>query len=399
MTEALRVRSRNENETDKHSKQFTALPATQQPPWPDPLEASRILDRLSPEPLVESNAVGRLNRQLRAVQEGHALVLQIGDCVEDLRRSGIEEVARKIEFIEFARSVFEQRTDVDVLAVGRIAGQYTKPRSNDHEIVDGASLPIYRGPMVNSHERDATARIPSPDRIRACHEASTGAMAAIDRYNSGNPGREIWTSHEMLLVDYELRYLLRTPEGNHLGTTHWPWIGERTRDLGGAHVAIAETLTNPVSIKVGPQASPQDVIGLAERLNPQRVPGKLSFIARMGIHLTSRLHPLVAEVRRQGHPVNWICDPMHGNTVTTRRGIKTRRVEHIIAEVVGFNTVMSANGQVGAGLHLEATHENIYECTSGDIEPDSGPRYTTLLDPRLNGEQLEQVITSWHRDR
>lgn len=382
----------------KHLNEFRALRADQQPSWPNPESARKAFQETAETPLVDRASVEILDDQLAAVNGGHAVVLQLGDCVEDPAKSTPELIARKLEFLDDARMRLENRAGLAAVAVGRIAGQYTKPRSNPYDQVDGRPLPAFRGPMVNAPAPTPAARIPDPSRILHCHNASATAMAVIDQHNIRYPDRPIWSSHELLLIDYELAHLHPTREGNHLASTHWPWIGERTRHLDGAHVAIASTVTNPVSVKIGPTATPGDVVALAERLDPARVPGRLTFIVRMGAASIRKLYPIVERLRTERIPVNWVCDPMHGNTVATDRGIKTRSVERIVEELRGFLAVLRSHDEHPAGLHLEATHEDIYECGQQGRDPVPGRSYTTLLDPRLNAEQTAHVIDAWQHD-
>lgn len=209
----------------------------------------------------------------------------------------------------------------------------------------------------------------------------------------------------MLLLDYELGFLRHgdsdsgsdpgSHSGNHLATAHWPWIGARTRNLDGAHIAVAATLSNPVSVKIGPDTAPDEAAELAVTLNPRDEPGKLTFIARMGHRDTELLRPLVRSVHRRVEHVHWVSDPMHGNTVTSARGVKTRHVEHIIAELTRFQKIVVDSGRRPAGLHLEATPEDVYECTENGDEPRDPARYRTLMDPRLNPQQTARVLSHW----
>ncbi len=383
--------------TDYHAE-FRALRADQQPSWPDPKSTRKACRDAADMPLVDKATITTLQTELAAVNDRNAVVLQLGDCVEDPAQSTPALIADKLEFLDQARMRLANRAGLDTVAVGRIAGQYTKPRSRSYDQVDGRPLPAFRGPMVNEPGPTLAARTPDATRILRCHRASAAAMAVIDEHNLRNPDRTIWSSHELLLLDYELAHLQPTHAGNHLASTHWPWIGERTRQLDGAHVAVAATLTNPVSVKIGPTATPGDVAMLAEKVDPTRLPGHLTFIVRMGAESIDRLAPIVNHVRAEGHSVIWMCDPMHGNTVTTDRGLKTRPVERIIDELRGFLAVLRSHGQHPGGLHLEATHEDIYECCDHGRDPEPGHRYTSLLDPRLNAEQAAHVIDAWRDD-
>ena len=208
----------------------------------------------------------------------------------------------------------------------------------------------------------------------------------------------MWTSHEALLLDYELPMVRRQPDGGLLlGSAHWPWIGERTRQVDGAHVALLAAVDNPVACKVGPQMTPEQILALCERLDPRREPGRLTLIARMGADaVRAALPPLVRAVRAAGHPVIWLTDPMHGNTVNSPVGLKTRCVETVIREVTDFQSAVAEAGGVDGGLHLETTPDQVTECAVGESEiPGVGEKYTSLCDPRLNPSQAVAVASAW----
>ncbi|MFI9463102.1 3-deoxy-7-phosphoheptulonate synthase [Streptomyces xiamenensis] len=379
-----------------HRAGFAALPAHQQPEWPDRAALEAVLRALPQEDLVSRRAVHGLRHELGNLDAGGGLILQLGDCVEDIDTDVTSATCNKIAFLTHFRSHLRTRTGRDIVAVGRLAGQYAKPRSQEHEVIDGVMLPSYRGPIVNSPAPTRAARRPSPARVAQAHAAARSAYAAIADYHRATAYLDpIWTSHEMLLLDYELRFLRGAQEGNHLATTHWPWIGARTRHPGGAHIAVAATLSNPVSVKIGPDTSPREAAELALTLNPHDEPGRLTFIARMGHRNIEALEPVVRAVHRHREHVLWISDPMHGNTVQAATGFKTRHVEHVIAELTGFQAVVTAAGRRPAGLHLEATPEDVYECAENSREPRDAARYRSLLDPRLNPEQTARVLGAW----
>ncbi|MGK5545989.1 3-deoxy-7-phosphoheptulonate synthase [Streptomyces sp. URMC 127] len=381
-------------ETDRD--RFRELPAHQQSDWPDRGALDAVLHALPQQDLVSRASVDELKRELANLESGGGLVLQLGDCVEDIDTDVRSATCDKITFLTHFRSHLRARTGRHVIGVGRLAGQYAKPRSQDHEMVDGTSLPSFRGPIVNSPRPTLQARTPSPSRIVHAHAAAQTSYATIADYHRSTANLDpIWTSHEMLLLDYELQFLRHGPYGNHLATTHWPWVGLRTRQLDGAHIAVAATLSNPVSVKIGPDTSPEEAAELAARLNPHDEPGKLTFIARMGRQNVARLSPILRSVHRRVEHVCWISDPMHGNTVQAATGFKTRHVEDIISELEQFQTIVGEAGRHPAGLHLEATPEDVYECAENAREPGDPARYRTLLDPRLNPEQTARVLGHW----
>lgn len=392
---------------------FRELPARQQPDWPDRDALHAVLAALPPQDLVTRESVAELRRELAQLDAGGGLILQLGDCVEDIDTDITSATCAKIAFLTHFRSHLRTRTGRHTLAVGRLAGQYAKPRSQDHEIAGGLTLPSYRGPIINAPQPTRQARRPDPARIAAAHTAARTAYAAIaDHHRATAHLDPLYTSHEMLLLDYELRFLRPGADGadradradgpdgtdgagHHLATTHWPWIGARTRHLDGAHIAVAAALANPVSVKIGPDTSPEEAAALARVLNPRDEPGRLTFITRMGHRDIERLHPVVRAVHRAVEHVHWLSDPMHGNTVTASTGFKTRHVEHIIAELTRFQQILTDTGRRPAGLHLEATPEDVHECTEDGREPTDPARYRTLLDPRLNPQQTARVLAHW----
>ncbi|QPB24306.1 3-deoxy-7-phosphoheptulonate synthase [Rhizobium sp. 007] len=375
--------------------EFAHLVAHQQPDWPNRKALATKLASLSSDGLVSEHSVQALRTELAQLGKD-GLILQLGDCVEDLELDVRADTLKKLRFIDAGRTQLGARTGKSVTAIGRIAGQYAKPRSVDTEQIDGLQLPVYRGPIVNSAEPTMEARLPDVGRIERAHVALRVAHRVVADYNrtSGENGH-VWTSHEMLLLDYELRFLARGSRGRHLATTHWPWIGARTRQLGGAHVAVAARLSNPVSVKIGPDTDPTEAVALVRKLNPLDEPSKLAFVIRMGFEQIGKLRPIVRAVRREFENVLWISDPMHGNTVKARSGLKTRHLAHIISELQDFQKILQEEKLIASGLHLEATPDDVYECADDFVEPDATHRYTSLLDPRLNPEQTARVLDSW----
>lgn len=379
----------------------TALPALQQPSWEDPAEVQQFRDQLAElSPLVTKAEVLALRALLRSVAEGRRYVVQGGDCAEDPAECTYDQVFRKAALLDMLATAMWLGSRRGVVRVGRIGGQFAKPRSQSVELVNGQSLPVFRGHLVNGPEPDAERRRSDPKRLLSGYWAASTVMEALRVRPSSDAAamRRTWTSHEALLLDYELPLLRDCGDGDLiLASTHWPWIGDRTRQLDGAHVALLSAVVNPVACKVGPGMSPDELIGLCDRLDPQREPGRLCLISRMGVGaVAERLPPLVEAVRSAGHPVIWLCDPMHGNTVV-RAGVKTRYVRHLAGEVRQFRELVESGGGIAGGLHLETTPDQVHECVLGDDLGELPGRYTSRCDPRLNPEQAVAVISAWHR--
>ncbi|MCX5339645.1 3-deoxy-7-phosphoheptulonate synthase [Streptomyces atratus] len=373
--------------------------AQQQPQWGDSAEAEQVRDVLAAlPPLVETESLGRLRGLLAEVAAGQAQVVQAGDCAEDPAECTAGDVERKTGLLNVLAGVMNAITHQPVVRVGRIGGQYAKPRSAHTELVGGGEIPVYRGHMVNGPEPDPEARRPDPRRLLAGYRAASQLMANLCPTPQARIDPAVWTSHEALLLDYEIPMLRRDQEGRvALTSTHWPWIGERTRQLEGAHVALLADVVNPVACKVGPRMTVAELLGLCERLDPEKKPGRLTLIARMGADATmDLLPPLVRAVRAAGHPVIWLVDPMHGNTVTTAEGRKTRVVETIIREVTAFQAAVRTAGGIPGGIHLETTPDAVTECADVPNGTDRiGEKYTTLCDPRLNPRQAVSVVSAW----
>ncbi|MER6168151.1 3-deoxy-7-phosphoheptulonate synthase [Streptomyces violaceorubidus] len=373
-----------------------SLIAQQQPQWEDPAEVERVRDTLAGlPPLVETESLGTLRTRLAQVAAGRAQVVQAGDCAEDFAECTAGDVGRKAAHLDLLAGVMKAITKQPVIRVGRIGGQYAKPRSARTETVDGVEIPVYRGHMVNGPEPDPEARRPDPRRLLAGYRAArqvVGHLCPTPR----DPA--VWTSHEALLLDYEIPMLRADRDGRlALTSTHWPWVGERTRRLDGAHVALLADVVNPVACKVGPRVTTAELLGLCERLDPGRTPGRLTLIARMGADAASDLlPPLVRAVRAAGHPVIWLVDPLHANTVTTAEGRKTRVVETVVREVTAFQAAVRAGGGTAGGIHLETTPDAVTECAdTPDTTDRVGAAYTTLCDPRLNPRQAVSVVSAW----
>ena len=424
---------------------WRGFPARQQPEWPDPAALAAALERLHAlPPLVFAGEARALQSALGEVCEGRAFLLQAGDCVESFRDVSAPAIREKLKVLLQMSAVLTYGATLPVVKVGRIAGQFAKPRSGPTEIVGGVELPSFRGHMVHSDEPTQAARVPDPERlVQGYYQAAStlnllraftkggfadltlvhtwnrefvAASPAGQRYEilaseigralrfmeaigidlAGEPTLhevDVWTSHEGLLLDYE-EALTRTDSltGQPYDcSAHMLWIGERTRDLGGAHVEFFSGVRNPLGVKLGPTATPAEALAMAERLNPDRVPGRLTFVTRMGADRVGELlPPLLEAVRDAEAPVVWACDPMHANLVRTASGTKTRDFDAIMAELQGFFAAHREVGTWPGGVHLEFTGEDVTECLGGSeavLEEQLDHRYESLCDPRLNGRQ------------
>ncbi|WP_405854116.1 3-deoxy-7-phosphoheptulonate synthase [Streptomyces sp. NBC_01515] len=429
-----RVRVAREHRLADRLAAALARPAAQQAEWPDPARARTVLARLRTAPPVVAEAeTARLSERLAAVARGEAFLLQSGDCAETFAESTEPHLRANLGLLKRMAQVLAHAAGLPVVPLARMAGQYAKPRSQP---VDADGLPVYRGDIVNSAAPSLAARTPDPDRMLLAHGHAVRAMALARRMGApdpadpcagadvhGGPGggqfagsaeetgrapgqgtEEIYVGHEMLLLDYESASLhtagFTTGPDPLLASplAHFLWIGERTRGLDDAHLAVAELLANPVGVKIGPGTTPEQALAYVRRLDPHGTPGRLTLISRMG-HTRVRevLPPIVEKVTATGHQVVWQCDPMHGNSRTTADGRKTRRFDDIVAEISGFFEVHRALGTHPGGLHLEATGEDVTECLGGARglgEDDLAARYRTACDPRLNAEQsMELALT------
>jgi 3-deoxy-7-phosphoheptulonate synthase len=416
---------------------WRSLPAAQQPSWPDEHELRRVSRVLSAKPpLVVTNEVDQLRERLAAVARGEAFLLQGGDCAETFENSTQADIAGKVRVLLQMAVVLTYGASMPVVKLGRVAGQYAKPRSSD---IDAFGFQSYRGDMVNALEQDHELRRPDPNRILQAYStaASTlnllrayasGGLASLDRVHSWNTafarttetgsryeqlaseidravnfmracgvsdraldGVELYAGHEALILDYE-RALTRIEDGRAYDLSgHFVWVGERTRQLGGAHLDFVSRIQNPIGVKLGPTTSPDFAAELVERLDPDNTPGRLTLISRMSnARVRDALPPIIERVRATGHLVVWQCDPMHGNTEETATGVKTRHLDRIIDEVDGFFDVHQELGTHPGGLHVELTGDDVTECIGGTAEltaADLDRRYETACDPRLNIEQ------------
>jgi 3-deoxy-7-phosphoheptulonate synthase len=362
------------------------MPRAQQPAWPEARALHEVLAWLSrAEPLVSPRACDVLRSRLGAVARGEAFLLQGGDCAETFNDVTPATVGATVRTLDQMATLLEYAGGLPVVRIGRMAGQYAKPRTNQTEIFRDAEVPAYRGDAVNGLAADD--RVPDARRLRRAYEASATTLEIIrDRA----PG-EFFTSHEGLLLDYEDALTRIDPgTGRRYATSgHLLWIGERTRDVGGGHVGYFATIRNPVAVKIGPTAQPSDLLELIDRLDPERTPGRLTFISRMGAGVVQDVLPgLVSTVVESGAQVAWVCDPMHGNTFTSSDGYKTRAYDDVVNEVRGFFDVHASLGTHAGGLHLELTGEDVTECVGEGVGlSDLGRRYRSACDPRLSRSQ------------
>lgn len=397
---------------------LSAIPAGQQPVWPDSAAVRTALAELSVQPpLVSPRECDRLRDRLAMVAGGDAFLLQGGDCAETFAKATAEAVGRKVRLLGQMAEILAERIGLPVVTVGRIAGQYAKPRSCPTETRSGQTLPSYRGDAVNGLAFTSAARTPDPRRLLQAYRTAAGTLAMVRTQNEcTSPGEplllrprtsngdwgehEFFTSHEALLLPYE-EALVRTDllTGRRYGTSgHLLWIGERTRHLAGAHVRFAAEINNPIGVKLGPAVSPDEGLALVDKLDPHRQPGRLVLITRMGAKkIRDVLPPLVEKLAAERAPVTWVCDPMHGNTFTADNGYKTRLFDDVLDEVAGFFEVHRALGTHPGGLHLELAGEAVTECVGGTpaVRVESlGRRYESACDPRLNPAQVRELAVA-----
>ena len=395
-------------------------------------------------PLVFAGEARRLTSDLGKVADGKAFLLQAGDCAESFDAFSADAIRDKLKVILQMAVVLMYSSGVPVVKVGRIAGQFAKPRSAATETIDGVELPSFRGHMVNDIGFTATARVADPERLIVAYQQSAATLNLVRAFTKGGFGDlsrvhawnqefvassaegrryeevaagidralqfmaacgidtdstpqlhtvDVATSHEALILGYEEAL---TRQDSLTGdwydcSAHMLWIGERTRQLDGAHVHFLSGVRNPLGCKVGPSVTPTDVLALCEALNPDRIPGRLTLISRMGAEaIGEALPPLLRAVRDAGHPVAWACDPMHGNTFTAPSGRKTRHFDAVLAEIAGFFAAHRACGTWPGGVHIELTGDDVTECLGGAeeiLDEDLGTGYETMCDPRLNARQ------------
>ncbi len=420
-------------------------PIAQSPTWPDVAHLERVEAELATKPpLVFAGEARRLLDHLAMVADGKAFLLQAGDCAESFEDGSADAIRDKLKVVLQMAVALTYAAGVPVIKVGRIAGQFAKPRSEEFEEVNGVRLDIFRGHIVNHEDPDPESRRPDPERLLGAYHQSvatlnllraftTGGFAALSRVHQWNQefvansleGKryeviaddieralsfmracgidlhddnalqavEFYTSHEALILPYE-QALTRRDSLTGLWydcSAHMLWIGDRTRQLDGAHVEFARGVSNPLGLKVGPSVTRDELLRLVDVLNPENIPGRLTLISRMGHDKVSDLlGPLVESLRDEGRRVLWTCDPMHGNTFKTSGGHKTRRFDDILSEVASFFAVHESLGTWPGGLHVELTGDNVTECLGGGsrlMEGDLATNYTSICDPRLNATQ------------
>ncbi|WP_229397566.1 3-deoxy-7-phosphoheptulonate synthase [Micromonospora okii] len=386
-----------------------AAPAApvQQPAWPDPGHVATVRDALADRPpLVGWAECADLLAALADAHRGERLVLQAGDCAERFADATDAALDARIAHLYALADALRADTGRPCVTVGRLAGQYAKPRSSPTQTLgDGTVLPAYRGDLVNGCAPTAEARRPDPRRMLTGYDSSALALARVRASRAGRPAAEaLYASHEALLVDYEQPLVRAHATGRYASSGHLVWIGDRSRDCDGWHVRWAAALDNPVAVKIGPTTTPHDAVRLSRLLNPHGVPRKLAFVTRLGARHVHRLLPdLVTEVTRRGAPVLWLCDPMHGNTVVLRGGAKTRPLQAIHDEVAGFVRALRYRRQPPAGLHLEVAPDDVTECVATPEDtpavPDrvALPRYTSACDPRLSPAQARALLAHFAR--
>jgi 3-deoxy-7-phosphoheptulonate synthase len=427
---------------------WQAHEARQMPTYPDAEAFARATDTLSKfPPLVFAGEARDLTTELGQVADGKAFLLQGGDCAESFAEFHPDNIRDTFRVILQMAVVMTFASKMPTVKLGRMAGQFAKPRSGDFEEINGVSLPSYRGDIVNDIAFEAEGRAPDPERMIKAYNQSASTLNLLRAFSNGGyanlhqvhawthdfMGRSPWTkqyrdiadrigealdfmaacginpdtvpqlkttqfytSHEALLLGYETALTRRDSlTGDWFDTSaHMLWIGDRTRFEGSAHVEYLRGIGNPIGMKCGPSLQPDALLRLLDTLNPGRIPGRMTLITRYGHDkIESGLPPLVRAVQREGHPVVWSCDPMHGNVIKAANGYKTRPFERILAEVRGFFAVHRAEGSFGGGIHVEMTGQNVTECTGGAVdvtELSLSDRYHTHCDPRLNaGQSLE----------
>jgi 3-deoxy-7-phosphoheptulonate synthase len=434
---------------DDSFSSWRQFPVQQQPTYPDLVKLSEVEKQLRGyPPLVFAQEIRDLKHNLADISDGKGFLLQGGDCAEsfsDFNANSIRDTFKVLLQMAVVLTFGGRRP---VTKIARMAGQFAKPRSADLETIKNISLPSYRGDIINGADFDESSRIPNPNRmLHAYHQSAStlnllrafaqGGLADLHQVNGwnmsfaeSNPNKlrylkmseriedalsfmevlginsqttpsiretQLFTSHEALLLNYE-EALSRTDSftGNRYNCgAHFVWIGERTRQLDHAHIEFFKQIDNPIGVKIGPTTKPDDLIRLIDALNPENQAGRLTLITRMGADiLAEKLPELIQAVQKNGRNVVWSSDPMHGNTVKSNSGYKTRQFDDILRELKQFFAVHRSEGSYPGGIHLEMTGEHVTECTGGTcqiLDSDLSKRYLTQCDPRLNGDQVLEL--------
>lgn len=437
-----------------------ALVAAQQPNWPGGKDgealAKAVAELKALPPLVFAGECDDLKAKIAEAAAGRAFWLQGGDCAETFASATADSIRNRIKTILQMAAVLQYYSSLPVIKVGRMAGQFAKPRSNDMETRGDVTLPAYRGDAVNDIEFTESSRMPDPQRLVRVYNTSAATLNLVRAFTRGGfadlrqvhewnkgfirdsqfgekyeqmateIGRalafmesagvdpeqfkavDFYASHEALIIEYE-KALTRIDSRTQLPydvSGHFIWIGERTRQLDGAHVDFASKVRNPIGVKLGPKSTVEDALALIAKLNPDNEPGRITFITRMGSKaIREALPALVEGVTKSGASVLWVCDPMHGNTFESKNGYKTRNFEDVLDEVRGFFEVHKKLGTHPGGIHIELTGDDVTECLGGGdqvSEKDLESRYETACDPRLNHSQsleLSFLVAEMLRDR
>jgi 3-deoxy-7-phosphoheptulonate synthase len=442
----------------KSDQIFTpGLIAAQQPTWPDAAAVKEaVADLESFPPLVFAGECDNLKAKIAQAAKGNAFWLQGGDCAETFAGATADSIRNRIKTILQMAAVLQYFSSLPVIKVGRMAGQFAKPRSNDNETREGVTLPAYRGDAVNDLEFTTKSRTPDPKRLVRVYNTSSATLNLVRAFTQGGfadlrqvhtwnrgfaadarfsaryeemaneIGRAIqfmasagvdpesfksvdfYSSHEALILEYEkaLTRIDSRTENPYDVSAHFLWIGERTRQLDGAHMDFAQKIHNPIGVKLGPKTTPEEVLAIIAKLNPDNEAGRLTFITRMGAGLIrEKLPPLIESVKKSGAIVLWVCDPMHGNTYEAPSGYKTRKFDDVLDEVRGFFEVHKKLGTHPGGIHIELTGDDVTECVGGGDQishEDLASRYESACDPRLNHTQsleLAFLVAEMLRDR
>jgi 3-deoxy-7-phosphoheptulonate synthase len=448
----------NSTQSSQIDALFTpGLVAAQQPNWPDKEALAKAVEELRTfPPLVFAGECDTLKEKIAEAAEGRAFWLQGGDCAETFAGATADSIRNRMKTILQMAAVLQYGASLPVLKVGRMAGQFAKPRSNDNETRGDVTLPAYRGDAVNDLEFTLESRTPDPQRLVKVYQTSVSTLNLVRAFTHGgfadlrrvhewnkgfirdsavgeryeqmaneigralafmqsagvDPGAfrsvDLYSSHEALILEYEralTRIDSRTQEPYDV-SAHFVWIGERTRKIDGAHVDFCSKIRNPIGVKLGPKTQVDEVLALIEKLDPNREPGRLTFITRMGAGVVREALPkLVDGVTKSGAKVLWVCDPMHGNTYEAPSGYKTRKFDDVLDEVRGFFEVHKKLGTHPGGIHIELTGDDVTECVGGGEQishDDLSSRYETACDPRLNHTQsleLAFLVAEMLRDR